>query len=165
MFPSNSSSSPSHQKPMASPSTGLTRYGSAPGSLLTSAVESVIGGADHEFRSPSTTLLARCFSGDSSSLTTESTCKVNSSSSNSVAVPNELDHHQQQQHRPLHRSYCLNEIAARVGSSSPSSAVASSSSSPSSSLVRQRSSPAGLLSHLAAATTDNNGKIDFLFCF
>ncbi|KAF3457393.1 hypothetical protein FNV43_RR02050 [Rhamnella rubrinervis] len=154
MFPSTSSSSPPNQKPMAAPSTGLTRYGSAPGSLLTSVVDSVIGGADPEFRSPSTALFSRCFSGDSSSVTTESTCKVNSSSSNSVAVPNELDHHQQR-HRSLHRSYCLNEIASRVGSSSPSSAVASSSSS-SSSLVRQRSSPAGLLSHLAAATTDNN---------
>ncbi|XWS35265.1 hypothetical protein CRYUN_Cryun21dG0111200 [Craigia yunnanensis] len=64
MYPSSSS-----QKPMGQ--TGLTRYGSAPGSLLTTAVDSVIG-ADPN-------LVGHYFSADSSSLTSESTCQVSSS--------------------------------------------------------------------------------------
>ncbi|KAL5542967.1 hypothetical protein UlMin_010677 [Ulmus minor] len=135
MYPSSSSS----QKPNGSnpSSTGLTRYGSAPSSLLNSAVESVIG-AEREYNShrSQSTLAGHYFSGDSSSITSESTCKVNSSSGH-------------QEPKLLLRSHGLNEIAARIGSSSSSS----SSSSPSSSLLRQRSSPAGFLSHL----TDKNG--------
>ena len=64
MYPSSSS-----QKPMSQ--TGLTRYGSAPGSLLTTAVDFVIG-ADPN-------LVGHYFSADSSSLTSESTCQVSSS--------------------------------------------------------------------------------------
>ncbi|XP_022761004.1 transcription factor bHLH128-like [Durio zibethinus] len=64
MYPSSSS-----QKPIGQ--TGLTRYGSAPGSLLTTAVDSVIGAG------PS--LVGHYFSADSSPLTSESTCKVSSS--------------------------------------------------------------------------------------
>ncbi|XP_024028534.1 transcription factor bHLH128 isoform X2 [Morus notabilis] len=147
MYPSTSSS-PS-QKP-----TGLTRYGSAPSSLLANAVDAVIA-PEREFGAvlrSTPSLLAgghghvhshnNYFSGDSSSITTESTCKVNSSSEH------------QHQHKALHRSHGLNEIAARIGSSSSSS---SSADSPSSSLLRQRSSPAGFLSHLTAAHDKNAG--------
>ena len=105
MYPSSSS-----QKPMGQ--TGLTRYGSAPGSFLTNAVDSVIE-ADPN-------LFGHYFSADSSSLTSESTCKVSSSNDpqepKSAAAP-----------PPSHGSY-----------PAPSS----------SSLLRQRSSPAGFLSHL-----------------
>ncbi|OMP02667.1 hypothetical protein CCACVL1_02734, partial [Corchorus capsularis] len=108
MYPSSSSSS--SQKSMGH--TGLTRYGSAPGSLLTTAVDSVIG-ADP-------TLVGHYFSADSSSVTSESTCKV--SLSNDPQAPKVSA-----AAAPHHGSYA-----------GPSS----------SSLVRQRSSPAGFLSHL-----------------
>ena len=103
MYPSSSS-----QKPMGQ--TGLTRYGSAPGSFLTNAVDSVIE-ADPN-------LFGHYFSADSSSLTSESTCKV--SSSNDPQEPK-------------------SDAPPPLGSypaPSPSS------------LLRQRSSPAGFLSHL-----------------
>ncbi|GMN65142.1 hypothetical protein TIFTF001_034215 [Ficus carica] len=68
--------------------SSLTRYSSAPSSLIATAVDAVIG-AEGEFganlRSPS--LLggghghSHYLSGDSSSITSESTYKVNSSSS------------------------------------------------------------------------------------
>ncbi|RXH99463.1 hypothetical protein DVH24_011788 [Malus domestica] len=84
MYPSNSSSLP--QKPMAPrPSTtGLTRYGSVPSSIINSVVDYVIGiAADFDFLSlRSQPLIGHYFSGDghgdSSSLTSsESTFKVN----------------------------------------------------------------------------------------
>lgn len=140
MYPSSSSSSP--QKPMGPSPSSLTRYGSAPGSLLTSAVDSVIGAvAEREFRpQPPASFIGRYFSsgdGDSSSLTSESTFKVNSSKETT---------------KPLLRSYGLGEMAAAViGSSSSSSSTSCSSSA---ALVRQRSSPAGFLSH---HLTDSNG--------
>ncbi|XVF22414.1 hypothetical protein REPUB_Repub12eG0170300 [Reevesia pubescens] len=108
MYPSSSS-----QKPMSQ--TGLTRYGSAPGSFLTSAVNSVIG-ADPNLFDP------HYFSADSSSLTSESTCKV--SSSNDPQKPKYTTPYP-------HGSYPTRP------------------SSPSSSLLRQSSSPAGFLGHLA----------------
>ncbi|KAG8644270.1 transcription factor bHLH128 isoform X2 [Manihot esculenta] len=120
MYPPSSSP----QNPTVS--TGITRYGSAPGSLLTRAVDSVIG-SDREFSalgSSSPSLVShQYFSADSSSLTSESPCKVNSSSDprpppkSSAAVGG------------LQRSYGFNEI--------------------NSSLVRQKSSPAGFQSHLS----------------
>uniref|UniRef100_A0A6N2N4B2 BHLH domain-containing protein n=1 Tax=Salix viminalis TaxID=40686 RepID=A0A6N2N4B2_SALVM len=119
--PSSSSSSP--QKP-AVPG-GLTRYGSAPGSFLTRAVDSVIG-VDRELSGLGSTSLVgsrQYFSGDSSSVTAESTCKVNSSSCDPKAPKSGGS---------LQRSYGLNEVEHGAGS-----------------LVRQRSSPAGFLSHLA----------------
>lgn len=140
MYPSSSSSSP--QKPMGPSPSSLTRYGSAPGSLLTSAVDSVIGAvAEGEFRpQPPASFIGRYFSsgdGDSSSLTSESTFKVNSSKETT---------------KPLLRSYGLGEMAAAaIGSSSSSSTTSCSSSA---ALVRQRSSPAGFLSH---HLTDSNG--------
>ncbi|CAN6725503.1 unnamed protein product [Malus baccata var. baccata] len=144
MYPSSSSSSP--QKPMdPRPSTtGLTRYGSAPGSLLNSAVDSVIGtAADFDFSSlRSQPLIGHYFSGDghgySSSLTSsESTFKVNSSNGG---------YGDASMTKPLLRSYGLNEIGSSNSSSCSSSSAA---------LVRQRSSPAGFPSHLTAP--ENNG--------
>lgn len=140
--------------PSPSPSS-LTRYGSAPGSLLTSAVDSVIGAvAEREFRpQPPASFIGRYFSsgdGDSSSLTSESTFKVNSSKETT---------------KPLLRSYGLGEMAAAaIGSSSSSSSSSTTSCSSSAALVRQRSSPAGFLSH---HLTDSNGTpfpFVFLFC-
>nr|XP_011462589.1 PREDICTED: transcription factor bHLH128 isoform X2 [Fragaria vesca subsp. vesca] len=136
MYPSSSSSS--SQNPMGPSPTGLTRYGSAPGSLITSAVDSVI--AEREFSSlrphPPSSFVGRYFpggDGDSSSLTSsESTFKINGKETATK--------------KPLVRSYGLGEMAAAIGSSSSTSCS-------SSALVRQRSSPAGFLSHL----TDNNG--------
>ncbi|KAM1036897.1 hypothetical protein ACFX13_032525 [Malus domestica] len=145
MYPTNSSSSP--QKPMAPrPSTtGLTRYGSAPGSLLNSAVDSVMGAAaDREFSSLRPQhLRGHYFSGDgggdSPSLTgSESSFKVNSSNGS---------HRDTSTTKPLLQSHGLNEI----GSSNSSSCSSTSSAA----LVRQRSSPAGFFSHLTAP--ENNG--------
>ncbi|KAM5569962.1 transcription factor bHLH128 [Rosa sericea] len=141
MYPSSSSSS--SQKPMGPSPTGITRYCSAPGSLLTSAVDSVIGAvAEREFSAlRPASFVGRYISGgggadgDSSSLTSESTFKVNPSNGNKEAT------------KPLPRSYGLGEMAAAIGSSSSSTSCSSSA------LVRQRSSPAGFLGHL----TDNNG--------
>ncbi|XP_021895601.1 transcription factor bHLH128 [Carica papaya] len=124
MYPSSSSSSP--QK--STVPSGLIRYGSAPGSLLNSAVESVIG-TSREFSTLGSplqpNLVGHYFSGDSSSLTSESTCKVSSS----------ID---PKEHRKgaLKRSYDLSEMAQ-------------SSAGGSSCLVRQKSSPAGFFSHLS----------------
>ena len=134
MYPSSSPSS-SSQKPMGhtppTTTTGLTRYGSAPGSLLTTAVDSIIGQTGREFSAlrstpppPPPSFMApqqqlhhhhhhnhnhnnshsqshHYFSSDSSSITTESTCKVNSSND-----PNK-DHHKG---GGLQRSYGLNEM-------------------------------------------------------
>ncbi|KAF7837092.1 transcription factor bHLH128 [Senna tora] len=131
MYPSSSSSS--SQKSISH--SGLTRYGSAPGSLLTNAVDAVISGSDREFppAAPSRPPVpSHFFSGDSS----DSTCKVNSS--------DPKDHHT----RPaLQRSYGLHEPSLAFGGSSSSSASA---------LLRQRSSPAGFLSHLTNATQPEN---------
>ncbi|TKY50541.1 dimerization protein [Spatholobus suberectus] len=60
MYPSSSSSSSSSSQSMSQAGAGLTRYGSAPGSLLTSTVDAVIGGSRPYYSG-----------GDSS----ESTCK------------------------------------------------------------------------------------------
>ncbi|TXG72814.1 hypothetical protein EZV62_001393 [Acer yangbiense] len=129
---SSSMSSPSSQKPLGpATSGGLTRYVSAPGSLLTTAVDSVIGShpslVGHYF-SPSA--VGGCGGGaetSSSSFTSESTCKVNSSND-----PNNIE----TKSGVLKRSYGFNEMAHG------------------SSLLRQRSSPAGFFSH---PTTDNGG--------
>lgn len=145
MYPPSSSSS---QKSIAQ--SGLTRYGSAPGSFLTSAVDAVIRG-DREFSAAvgSRPPLGHYFSGaDSSSVTSESNCKVNSSSSD-LKHPNPKG--------ALQRSYGLHDADAATalgfsGSSAPSSA-----------LLRQRSSPAGFLSHLASPPSTENGAGTFVF--
>ncbi|XP_028759700.1 transcription factor bHLH128 [Neltuma alba] len=127
MYPSSSSSSSQSQ-------SGLTRYGSAPGSLLTNAVDAVIRGADREFSTSavgSRPPVTHFFSGESS----EPSCKVNSSSDPKDKPPS----------IGLQRSYGLHDGAA-VGFGISSSA-----------LLRQRSSPAGFLSNLTATPPDNGG--------
>ncbi|KAL9436654.1 hypothetical protein AB3S75_022662 [Citrus x aurantiifolia] len=154
MYHHPSSSSSSQQNPMG-PTTaagvggsgGLTRYVSAPGSLLRTAVDSIIGSSSsspspsqpsivssshshqhhHYFAGGSTTTAGGDSSPVSSFTTTESTCKVNSSNAPGNNTKSGLQ-----------RSYGLNEI--------PQTHAASSSSS----LLRQRSSPAGFLSHFAS---------------
>ncbi|KAJ7957343.1 Transcription factor protein [Quillaja saponaria] len=147
------SSPASSQKSMGQ--SGLTRYGSAPGSLLTTAVDAVIG-AERDFSDiRSRSLIGHYFTGDSSSITSESTCKVNSSSD-----PKEPK-------GGLQRSYGLSDTSVgnfataasnlkTIGIGINNGGSPSSSSSAASALVRQRSSPAGFLSHLAN-TADNNG--------
>lgn len=162
MYHHPSSSSSSQQNPMG-PTTaagvggsgGLTRYVSAPGSLLRTAVDSIIGSSSsspspsqpsivssshshqhhHYFAGGSTTTAGGDSSPVSSFTTTESTCKVNSSNAPGNNTKSGLQ-----------RSYGLNEI--------PQTHAASSSSS----LLRQRSSPAGFLSHFAS----ENGTVSFL---
>jgi hypothetical protein len=143
--------------------TGLTRYGSAPGSLLTTAVDSVIG-PNREFsalRSPSSLMgHPQYFSADSSSITSESTCRVNSSD----------DPKQQQQqpqpHKGLQRSYGLNEMAVVGDFATASNFRSGGGSSAPSSLVRQRSSPAGFLSDQLASASDNGTYVQrFTFTF
>ncbi|KAH9783873.1 transcription factor bHLH128 [Citrus sinensis] len=154
MYHHPSSSSSSQQNPMG-PTTaagvggsgGLTRYVSAPGSLLRTAVDSIIGSSSsspspsqpsivssshshqhhHYFAGGSTTTAGGDSSPVSSFTTTESTCKVNSSNAPGNNTKSGLQ-----------RSYGLNDI--------PQTHAASSSSS----LLRQRSSPAGFLSHFAS---------------
>nr|QDL88355.1 transcription factor bHLH128-like isoform X1 [Cymbidium ensifolium] len=62
---------PANYRPM-----GLMRYGSAPGSLLSSIADSVIGGSDEEFSASGSgeTVVGTFFSGDSPCLTSESSC-------------------------------------------------------------------------------------------
>ncbi|KAM2156214.1 hypothetical protein ACFX1R_041931 [Malus domestica] len=145
MYPINSSSSP--QKPMASrPSTtGLTHYGSAPGSLLNSVVNSVMeAAADREFSSLQPQHLrghyfSREGGGDSPSLTSsESSFKVNSSNCSHMGTSIT---------KPLLQSHALNEIGSFNSFSSYLTSSAA--------LVHQRISPAGFFNHLIAP--ENNG--------
>lgn len=140
MYPSSSSaSSQSSMSP-----NGLIRYGSAPGSLLSTAVDSVIDG-DREFSSLGLqSMMGQYFSGDSSSITSESSCKVSASSD-----PKEMDK-RVVRNGNLQRSYGLNEMA--VGSFTTASSLRGGGGggrSSSSCLIRQSSSPAGLLNQLS----------------
>ncbi|XP_030470279.1 transcription factor bHLH128-like isoform X2 [Syzygium oleosum] len=167
--PSSSSSSSHSQKSMGSSGGGgggggggLTRYSSAPGSLLANAVDSVIGNPNsgrgdfsalgssssssvqpprhhhhphpHPHPPPPPSFLGHYFSADSSSLTSESTCKVNSSNGDHQQPPKD------------NKTTGLHDLGVGVGSSSASPRPSSSS------LLRQRSSPAGFLSHLTPDT-------------
>ncbi|KAK4743975.1 hypothetical protein SAY87_010287 [Trapa incisa] len=136
MYPSSSSSHKSSSS--NSSSGGLLRYGSAPGSLLTIAVDSVIGASSphsphsshpfpHHLRPPPAPSLlgqSQYYSADSSSVTSGSTCKANSSRDGSGGE--------------LQRSFGFSELTMGGGGSSSSS-----------SLVRQKSSPADFLGHLS----------------
>ncbi|CAL1366100.1 unnamed protein product [Linum trigynum] len=131
---SSSSNAAQQQKP-GGLQGGLTRYCSAPGSFLTKAVDSVIGSAEEgrQFYAANTGNHNKYFSGggesfSSSQLTSESGCRVNSSS---------VEHKSGGGGEQLKRSDALNAIARGA---SPSS----------SSLLRQRSSPAGFLSNLVS---------------
>lgn len=143
MYPVPSSSCSSSHKSLTSSTDGLFRYGSAPGSLLTIAVDSVIGASPnsahphptqppHHLRPPpAQSPLGQYYSADSSSVTSESTCKVNSASRGGGCGG-------------LQRPVGFSELTMGGGGSSSSS-----------SLVRQKSSPAGFLGHL----TDVNGEL------
>ncbi|XP_028106226.1 transcription factor bHLH128 [Camellia sinensis] len=136
--------------------SGLIRYDSAPGSFLTSAVDSVMG-ATRDFsslRSQHLNLIAssslpRYFSTD----TSESTCKAN------PPPPDPKDHkNEPTTTRCLLQTptpYGFNEI--EVGSDFPTTRVTSINLNPKSSaagsLVRHSSSPAGFLNHLTSALT------------
>lgn len=149
MYQSTSSSS-STQKSMASAhgGAGLTRYGSAPGSLLTTAVDSVIGSRQPDsaatLRGPPS-FGGHYFSSADSSVV-ESSRKVVQSSSTSNDLKSSSS-----TAAALHRSYGINDLALgdfSTGRNFNSNGGQSSSSSP---LVRQRSSPAGFLGHLSVA--------------
>ncbi|KAI4344996.1 hypothetical protein L6164_012166 [Bauhinia variegata] len=146
MYPTSSSSS---QKPIPAQS-GLTRFSSAPSSLLTTAVNEVTGPDCELSAVGSRSRLGHYFSGDSSSITSESTCKVNSS----------IDSNQPK--LGLQRSYGLHETAAGdfpTPSHLRSAAAAGGAGSPSSpsALVRQKSSPADFLSYLTDPIEHNGG--------
>ncbi|XP_057959695.1 transcription factor bHLH128-like [Malania oleifera] len=133
---------------------GLTRYGSAPESLLTAAIDSALESTARHF-SPlesRTALAGQYFSGDRSSLTSDSSCKVSS-------LPS--DPHQYKGTttkaavKPgLQRSYGLNEVDVGdfATATNLKSAATCDGGGGSSSLIRHSSSPAGFLSHLAADT-------------
>ncbi|XP_010522215.1 PREDICTED: transcription factor bHLH128 [Tarenaya hassleriana] len=125
MYQSSPSTSSSQKSSL--PGGGLIRYGSAPGSLLNSAVDAVIGQPEN--------FLGHFFSGDSSSLRSESTCGVSSSDGRKDLGKDLLD-----------RSYGLEEISQHRSSDNANSGPYS--------LARQRSSPADFFSYL---TSDKNG--------
>lgn len=112
------------------------RYGSAPGSLLTAAVDSVVG-RSREF--------SRFFSSEPS----ESICK-DGISNNGGGANNPRE--QQNKAAGLQRSYGFNEMT--IGGGSGHGAVGGASSSRST-LIRHSSSPAGFLNQLATAAGDN----------
>uniref|UniRef100_A0A5B6YKC9 BHLH domain-containing protein n=1 Tax=Davidia involucrata TaxID=16924 RepID=A0A5B6YKC9_DAVIN len=141
MYPSSSSST-SHGS--MGPS-GLIRYGSAPSSLLITAVDSVFG-STHEFSTfGSQSLLGhRYFSGETSSVNSETTCQANPPPD--PKDPNNYkDTSAGTAARGLHRSYGFGDFATASNLKNGGST--------SSSLVRHSSSPAGFLNHVTA--TDN----------
>ncbi|KAM7266526.1 hypothetical protein ACFE04_004423 [Oxalis oulophora] len=137
--PSNSSSSSYSQKSInniAATAAGLTRYGSAPSSLIQAAVDSIAQQQQQQQPQSSNChnyLINNSGGGDSSSgmTSTESTCKVNDSTS---ADPKGIG---------LQRSYGFNEIG--VGGS----------------LLRQKSSPAGFFTNLNVENNNINGGTGF----
>ncbi|KAJ4968177.1 hypothetical protein NE237_014878 [Protea cynaroides] len=160
---------------------GLTRYCSAPGSLLTSAVNSVIGGSSEQEYSAvgSESIMSRFFTSDSSCLTSESSCKANVSPDLKDAYRgqgNERVGGATSSSAGLEKSYGFSEIAVGDlattsfrkeilsshsssgggpgGSSVWAATSAGSGGGGPSSLTRHSSSPAGFLNHLLV---DNNG--------
>ncbi|KAG6597625.1 Transcription factor basic helix-loop-helix 128, partial [Cucurbita argyrosperma subsp. sororia] len=157
MYQSTSSSSSSHNSMPSSHAGGggggaggggLTRYGSAPGSLLNSAVDSVIGkrhpDSDAFLRTPPS--FGGHFFSSAESSVVESSRKVVQSSSTSDDLKSSAA-----AAAALQRSYGIHDLALEDFSTARdfnSNGGQSSSSSP---LVRQRSSPAGFLGHLSVA--------------
>ncbi|KAL7177028.1 hypothetical protein ACSBR2_030374 [Camellia fascicularis] len=149
VVPTNGSSSGS--------GSGLIRYDSAPGSFLTSAVDSVMG-ATRDFsslRSQHLNLIAssslpRYFSSD----TSESICKANPPP-DPKDLKNEPTTTRCLLQTPTPTPYGFNEI--EVGSDFSTTRVTSMNLNPKSSaagsLVRHSSSPAGFLNHLTSALT------------
>ncbi|RWR72023.1 transcription factor bHLH128-like protein [Cinnamomum micranthum f. kanehirae] len=148
------SSSSSSQRQMG---PGLTRYVSAPGSLLKSLADSVIND-DHEFSAVgSDPMMGRFFSGDSSCLTTtsESTCRPNPTNppnhnNSSVVSSAEVGESYTTGGSKvgLERSYGFGDLAVGGGFATASSLKGGPS------LIRHSSSPAGFLSQLMV---DNAG--------
>ncbi|XP_059653411.1 transcription factor bHLH128-like isoform X2 [Cornus florida] len=138
MYPSSSSSS--SQGSMGQ--SGLIRYGSAPGSFLTTAVDSVIGQPSCEFSAVGSQSLlgSRYFSADTSSDSAPRDPEEQNKG-NPAGVST----------RGLQRSLGLNDIAVGDFATVNNLKNGVGSSSSSSSLVRHSSSPAGFLNHL----TDN----------
>ncbi|KAI4338866.1 hypothetical protein MLD38_023874 [Melastoma candidum] len=152
MYPSSSSSQKSIQTTTASVSVaGLVRYGSAPSSFLSTAADSVVGGASNNMSSsPSTRDLAPAgspmfpppprplqsaplFGNYYSGYSQPTTSKVNAPApAKEGPTPG----------GGLHRAFGLTETGLGASPSSPASASVS--------LPRQSSSPAGFLSHLAS---------------
>ncbi|KAL2485413.1 Transcription factor bHLH [Abeliophyllum distichum] len=120
------------------------RYGSAPGSLLTAAVDSVIGG-NREFFPLGSHSQSRFFSSEPS----ESTCK----DGNNAGTNN----HREQQNKAagLQRSYGFNDMTIGGGGGG----AGGGSSSSGSTLIRHSSSPAGFLNQLATVASDNGFSI------
>ncbi|KAH0469845.1 hypothetical protein IEQ34_001403 [Dendrobium chrysotoxum] len=72
--------------PTAYRPVGLTRYGSAPGSFLSSIADSIIGGGDEDFPAGGSkeTVGGTFFSGDSTCMTSESCCHAASGASSDL---------------------------------------------------------------------------------
>lgn len=153
MYQSSSSTSSSSQRSSlpggGGGGAGLIRYGSAPGSLLNSMVDEVIGGSNaRDFNyPPPDNFLGDFFAGaDSSSLRSESmTCGVNSSDGQKHLGSNNNNNNNNKD-LLMDRSYGgFNEISQHKINNH----VGGGSSSGSYSLARQRSSPADFFSYLS----------------
>ncbi|KAL3507180.1 hypothetical protein ACH5RR_032562 [Cinchona calisaya] len=161
MYPSStSSSSQGYMGPSGGSNTGATgliRYGSAPSSLLATAVDSVINptrefsalGSSHHLHmgpTPSSSSSSRFFpSSETSSLTSESTCKTSNNNNPREKGLNVSS--------GLQRAYGFRQEGNTVSGGGGVGMV--SSSSIASPLVRHSSSPAGFLNYLAQACTSN----------
>ncbi|XP_071940854.1 transcription factor bHLH128-like isoform X1 [Coffea arabica] len=171
MYPSStSSSSQGSMGPNGGSSTGgLIRYGSAPSSLLATAADSVTNPSSREFSAlgsshnlhmgPTSSSSSRFFpSSETSSLTSESTCKTSNSNPREKG-PNISS--------GLHRAFGFkqdNHQGSIIGGAGGAGMVSSSSSSTAttaSPLVRHSSSPPGFLNHLTHACASNEDN-DFL---
>ncbi|XP_072963717.1 transcription factor bHLH128-like isoform X2 [Typha angustifolia] len=151
MFPSphRQSGAPQQQPPP------LSRYGSAPGSLLTSLADSVVGAADyhhhHHHGGGSEGFMGRFFSGESSSLTSESSCKASASAAAAAASPPDLEPFRAKESGPQ-RSYGAIEISlgdlTGAGNSKGGGGGDGGSVGGGNPLVRHSSSPAGFFSQL-----------------
>ncbi|CAN4090769.1 unnamed protein product [Withania somnifera] len=130
----SSSTSSSSQSAMSHTSTiaggGLTRYGSAPGSFLTTAVESAVNGGNHEYVSAHGSHHSHLGPSRYFPSSLESTCKAKEQQSN------------------LQRSIGFNELTIGSGGGG---VLPTTSTTP---LVRHSSSPARFLNQLATAAGD-----------
>lgn len=140
MYPSSTSSS--SQGSMSHTSTtagggsgggGLTRYGSAPGSFLTTAVESVVNGGNHEYVSAHGSHHSHLGPSRYFQSNLESTSKTKEQQSN------------------LQRSIGFNDLTIGSGGGGGAGVLPTNSTTP---LVRHSSSPARFLNQLATAAGD-----------
>lgn len=124
--------------------SSLTRFVSAPSSLLKNLADSVV--EDGVFSTVgSEGMMGRFFSGDSSCLTTASESSCKASNNSNVASSTEVDRSfgaQGERMGGLHRSYGLNDVAVAGDFATASSLKTGPS------LIRHSSSPAGFFSQL-----------------